>query len=491
MNRKIRNVSVLGSGVMGSRIACHFANIGCSVLLLDIVPDKLTDEEIQKKLTFNSVKVRNRIVNNSLQNIIKTNPEPLFHPSFASRIKTGNFDDDMSNIKNSDWIIEAVVENLSIKKKVFERVEEFRSKGTIITSNTSGIPINSMLDGRSRDFKEHFCGVHFFNPPRYLPLMEIIPTVYTKKNIIDFLFFYVDLFLGKTPVLCKDTPAFIANRVGVYSMIAVFQLMSEMKLKISEIDLLTGPLTGKPKSATFRTADVVGLDTLIKVASNIYNDCPNDESRKIFQIPDFIKKMETNNWLGEKTGQGFYKKVKSPDGEKEILELSLDTFEYKSSDKTKFPSVTAAKPIEDLPERVKMLTFSHDKAGEFLKKLSFMIFRYASFRIPEISNEIFKLDDAIKAGFGWDLGPFETWDTLGVNKTIPLMEELNLKPDSWVYDMLSKGYTSFYKTENGEKLFYDIASGEYRKIPGKDNFIILENLRGNNPVWSNSGTVLH
>jgi 3-hydroxyacyl-CoA dehydrogenase len=491
MNRIIRNVAVLGSGVMGSRIACHFANIGCSVLLLDIMPDKLNDEEIQKKLTLESAKVRNRIVNNNLQSIIKTNPEPLFHPSFASRIKTGNFDDDMSRIKNSDWIIEVVVENLSIKKKVFERVEEFRSKGTLITSNTSGIPIKSMLVGRSQDFKEHFCGVHFFNPPRYLPLMEIIPTEYTRKDIIDFLFYYGDLFLGKTPVLCKDTPAFIANRVGVYSMMAVFQLMTEMKLMIGEIDLLTGPLTGKPKSATFRTADVVGLDTLVKVAYNIYNDCPNDESRKIFQIPDFIKRMELNNWLGEKTGQGFYKKVKSADGEKEILELDIDTFEYKSSVKTKFSSVSAAKPVEDLSERVKLLTFSQDKAGEFLKKLSFMIFRYASCRIPEIADEIFKLDDAVKAGFGWELGPFETWDILGINKTITLMEELNLKPDRWVYDMLSKGYTSFYKTEKGEKLFYDIASGGYRKISGKDNFIILENLRGNKPVWSNSGTVLH
>ena len=491
MNRIIKNVTVLGSGVMGSRIACHFANIGCSVLLLDIVPDKLTDEEIRNGLTLDSDKVRYRIVNNNLQNIIKANPEALFHPSFASRIKTGNFDDDMNRIKNSDWIIEAVVENLAVKKNVFERVEKFRSKGTIITSNTSGIPINCMLEGRSQDFKEHFCGVHFFNPPRYLTLMEIIPTEFTNKDIIDFLFYYGDLFLGKTPVLCKDTPAFIANRVGVFSMMAVFQLMNEMKLKISEIDLLTGPLTGKPKSATFRTADVVGLDTLIKVASNIYNDCPDDESRDIFQIPDFIKKLESNNWLGEKTGQGFYKKIKSQEGEKEILELNIDTFEYNSSVKAKFPSVTAAKPIENLSERVKMLTFSHDKAGEFLKKLSFMIFRYASFRIPEIADEIFKLDDAVKAGFGWDLGPFETWDALSIKNTVPLMEELNLKPAPWVYDMLSKGYSSFYKTEKGEKHFYDIASGEYKKIPGKDNFIILENLRGNKPVWSNSGTVLH
>ena len=491
MNRIIRNVTVLGSGVMGSRIACHFANIGCSVLLLDIAPDKLTDEETNKGLSLNSDKVRNRLVTNNLQTFIKTNPEPLFHLSFASHIKTGNFDDDMKLIKNSDWIIEAVVENLAIKKKVFERVEEFRSTTTLVTSNTSGIPINSMLDGRSDNFKEFFCGVHFFNPPRYLPLMEIIPTEFTRKDIIDFLSYYGDLFLGKTTVLCKDTPAFIANRIGLFSIVAVFQLMQEMKLSISDIDLLTGTITGKPKSATFRTADVVGLDTMIKVASNIYNDCPEDESRELFQIPDFIKKMEANNWLGDKTGQGFYKKIKSPDGKKEILELNVDTLEYGVSVKTKFSSVTAAKPIEDLRERVKMLTFSSDKAGEFLKKLSFMIFRYASYRIPEIANEIYKLDEAIKAGFGWELGPFETWDALGVNKTIRSMEELNLTPARWVYDMLLKGYASFYITENGEKKFYDISSGKYRKIPGKDNFIILENLRCNKPVWSNTGTILH
>jgi 3-hydroxyacyl-CoA dehydrogenase len=491
MNRKIRNVTILGSGVMGSRIACHFANIGCSVQLLDIIPDKLTEDEIKKGLNLNSFWVRNRLVNNNLQNVIKSNPEPLFHSSFASRIKTGNFEDDISLIKSSDWIIEAVVENLDIKKRVFEKVESFRSIGTLITSNTSGIPIHCMLEGRSKDFHENFCGVHFFNPPRYLPLMEIIPTEFTRKEIIDFLMYYGDLFLGKTPVLCKDTPAFIANRIGVFSMMAAFRLMNELKLKITEIDLLTGPLTGKPKSATFRTADVVGLDTLIKVAANIYNDCPNDESREIFLIPDFIKKMEINNWLGDKTGQGFYKKIKSPGGSKEILELDINTFEYNSSDKTKFPSVTTAKPIEDLRERVKQLTFSKDKAGEFLKKLSFMIFRYSSNRVPEIADEIYKIDDAVMAGFGWELGPYELWDILGVNKTIRLMEELNMSPAPWVYDMLSKGYSSFYKTEKGEKEFYDVASMDYKKIPGKGNFIILDNLRVTKPVWQNSGTVLH
>ncbi|MDR3666401.1 MAG: 3-hydroxyacyl-CoA dehydrogenase/enoyl-CoA hydratase family protein [Ignavibacteriaceae bacterium] len=491
MNRKIKNVTVLGSGVMGSRIACHFANIGCSVLLLDIASEKMTDEDLQKGLDLRSSKVRNSTVNNNIQSVIKSNPEPLYHPSFVSQIKTGNFDDDLPLIKNSDWIIEAVLENLEVKKRLFERVEEFRSTDTLITSNTSGIPINSMIAGRSQGFKEHFCGVHFFNPPRYLPLMEIIPTQYTRQDIIDFLSDYGDLFLGKTPVLCKDTPAFIANRVGLFNMMAVFRLMQEMKLKISEIDLLTGTITGKTKSATFRTADVVGIDTMIKVASNIFNDCPDDESRELFQIPDFIKKLESNNWLGDKTGQGFYKKIKSPSGEKEILELNLDNFEYQTSSKAKFPSVTAAKPVEDLHERIKMLTYSHDRAGEFLKKLSFMIFKYVSFRIPEIADELYKLDDAVKAGFGWEIGPFETWDILGLDKTIPMMEELNLKPDTWVYELHRKGNKSFYKTVNGRKLYYDISSGEYKNIPGKDNFIILDDYRCTKPVWTNNGTILH
>jgi len=360
-----------------------------------------------------------------------------------------------------DWIIEVVVENLDIKKIVFEKVEKFRKSGTLITTNTSGIPIHKMLDGRSEDFQKHFCGVHFFNPPRYLQLMEIIPSPKTDQNVINFLMHYGDLFLGKTAVHCKDTPAFIANRIGVFSMMAVFKLMTDMKLKIKEIDSLTGPLTGKPKSATFRTADVVGLDTLVKVAENIHEDCPDDEARNLFEVPEYVKKLVENNWLGDKTGQGFYKKSKDDEGNRVILELNIDTFEYQPSEKPKFASVTAAKQIDDLRDRLKALTFSKDKAGEFLKKLSFMIFQYSSNRIPEISDEIYRIDDAMRAGFGWELGPFETWDAIGLEKSIKIMENENLKPAQWVYDMLEKGFTSFYNIEDGKKQFYDITSHSF------------------------------
>jgi 3-hydroxyacyl-CoA dehydrogenase len=491
MNRIIKKVAVLGSGVMGSRIACHFANIGCSAYLLDIIPSKLTDEETKKGLTLESPEVRNRIVNSNLQSVLKQRPESLYDESYSSRIMTGNFNDNLNWLGECDWIIEAVVENIDIKKSVFERVEKFRKAETLITSNTSGIPIHSMLEGRSEDFNQHFCGVHFFNPPRYLPLMEIIPTEKTKKEVLDFLMHYGDVYLGKTPVLCKDTPAFIANRIGVFSIMAVFKLMKDLGLKIKEIDTLTGPLTGKPKSATFRTADVVGIDTLVKVSDNIYKDCPDDESRELFNIPDFVNKLVQNNWLGDKTGQGFYKKSKDKEGKTEILELNLETFEYVSSDKVKYGSVTAAKQIDNLKERVKTLALSKDKAGEFLKKLFFMIFQYSSNRIPEISNEVYKIDDALRAGFGWELGPFETWDALGLEKSIKSMEEENLKPAKWVYDMLNKGIVSFYKIDNGKRQYYDIKSGTYKNIPGKEAFIILDNYRSNKPVWKNIGATLH
>ena len=491
MKRTITKVAVLGSGVMGSRIACHFANIGCKVYLLDIVPQSLKEEEIKKGLTLDSKQFRNRIVTENLNNVLKAKPAPLYQSTFASRIQTGNFDDDLGWIKDCDWIIEAVVENLDVKKSVFEKVEKLRKPGTLITTNTSGIPIHLMLEERSEDFQQHFCGVHFFNPPRYLPLMEIIPTPKTNKEVIEFLLYYGDLFLGKTPVLCKDTPAFIANRIGVFSIMAVFKLMKEMDLKIKEIDNLTGPLTGKPKSATFRTADVVGIDTLVKVAKNIYNDCPDDESRELFQIPDYVEKMVKSNWLGDKTKQGFYKKTVDEKGNKDIYELNINTFEYEPSAKTKHASVTAAKQIENLPGRLKSLVSSKDKAGEFLKKLFLMIFQYSSNRIPEIADELYKIDDALRAGFGWELGPFETWDVLGIEKTMKFMEEGNIKPAGWVSDMLAKGFKSFYKIQDGKKQFYDISTSSYKEIPGRNNFILLENIRTITPIWNNVGAILH
>ncbi len=490
MNRIIKKVAVLGSGVMGSRIACHFANIGCSVYLLDIIPSKLTDDEISKGLTLEDSSVRNRVVNTNLQNVLKAKPESLYNESFSSRIKTGNFEDNLNWLGECEWIIEAVVENIEIKKSIFEKVERFRKAGTLITSNTSGIPINSMLEGRSDDFKKHFCGVHFFNPPRYLQLMEIIPTSGTNSEIIDFLMFFGDVYLGKTPVLCKDTPAFIANRIGVFSIMAVFKLMKELGLKVKEIDTLTGPLTGKPKSATFRTADVVGIDTLVKVADNVYKDCPDDEVREIFRIPDFLYKLVENNWLGDKTGQGFYKKTKDGEGKKEILELNLETFEYEPSPKIKHASVTAAKQVDNLKERLKTLVLSKDKAGEFLNRLYFMIFQYSSNRIPEIADEVYKIDDALRAGFGWELGPFETWDALGLEKSVKAMEDSDFKPAEWVCSMIDKGITSFYKIKNGKRQYYDIKTESYKNIPGKSEYIILDNYRTNKPVWKNSGATL-
>ncbi len=491
MKRIIKKVVVLGSGVMGSRIAAHFANIGCTVNLLDIIPKELNEDEKKKGLSLNDKAVRNRFVDVNLKAAQKSKPASFYHKSFSSRITTGNFEDNMDCLQNADWIIEAVIENLDIKKSVFEKVEQFRKDGTLITTNTSGIPIHTMLEGRSEDFQKHFCGIHFFNPPRYLQLMEIIPTPKTDQSVIDFLMYYGDLYLGKTPVLCKDTPAFIANRIGVYSVMAVFKLMDETKLKIKAIDSLTGPLTGKPKSATFRTSDVVGIDTLVKVADNIYKDCPDDESREIFKIPAYVKKLVENNWLGDKTGQGFYKKSKDEKGERVILELNIDSFEYEPSAKTKFASVAAAKTIDDLKERLKALNAAKDTAGEFLRKLSFMVFQYSSNRIPEASDELYKIDDAMRAGFGWELGPYETWDVFGVEKTAKKMEEEKMKPAKWVYDMLEKGFSSFYKIENGKRKYYDISSQSYKEIPGKGDFIILDNLRTNKPVWKNVGATLH
>ncbi len=491
MKRIIKNVVVLGSGVMGSRIACHFANIGCQVSLLDIVPKELTEKEKSKNLTLKDRQVRNRIADENLKSTLKAKPSPIYHKSFTSRIRTGNFEDNMDWLKDSDWTIEVVVENIDIKKIVFDKVEEFRKPGTLITTNTSGIPIHSMLEGRSEDFQAHFCGTHFFNPPRYLQLLEIVPSEKTKPEVIDFLMHYGDLYLGKTPVLCKDTPSFIANRIGVFSIMAIFKLMKELDLTIEEIDSLTGPITGKPKSATFRTSDVVGIDTLVKVATNNYNSCPDDEQREIMVIPDFVNKLVEKNWLGDKTGQGFYKKSKDEKGKRIILTLDLDTFEYREKKKAKFGSVGAAKAIDSLPERIKSLHYAKDKAGEFLRKLSYYIFAYSSNRIPEISDELYKIDDAMRAGFGWELGPFETWDILGVEKFVAKMEEVGFKPAEWVKEMLKAGFTSFYKIENGIKKYYDQNSQSYKNIPGKEAFIILDNLRSNAPVWKNSGTTLH
>jgi len=487
MKRSINKVAVLGSGIMGSRIACHFANIGVEVLLLDIAPKELSPEEQAKGLALDNPHVKNRIVNTALQTAVKTNPSPVYTKKALNKIKTGNFDDDMSKIAGYDWVIEVVVENLDIKKKVFEQVEQFRKPGTLITSNTSGIPIHLMAEGRSEDFKSHFCGTHFFNPPRYLKLLEVIPTPYTKPEIVDFLMHYGDKFLGKTTVLCKDTPAFIANRVGVYSIMALLHLVEKLDLTVEEVDKFTGPALGRPKSATFRTSDVVGLDTMIKVAKGLYDNCPDDKAHDLFKLPAYVQKMEENKWLGDKTKQGFYKKTKSADGKTEILALDLKTLEYKPQQKVKSATLEMTKPVENLRERMKIFAKGKDKAGELFRHSSFGLFEYVSDRIPEISDELYRIDDAMRAGFGWELGPFELWDAVGVKEGIEGMEQYGNKAAAWVQEMLDAGNTSFYKVENGIKKYYDIPSKSYKALPGTDEFIILDNLRENKTLWKNSG----
>ncbi|HNE46851.1 MAG TPA: 3-hydroxyacyl-CoA dehydrogenase NAD-binding domain-containing protein [Chitinophagales bacterium] len=485
MNRIIKKIAVLGSGVMGSRIACHFANIGIEVLLLDIVPLQATEEQLKQPA------FRNKIVNDSLQAAIKQNPSPVYSQKVLKRITTGNFDDDMERIADCDWVMEVVVENLTIKQQLFEKVDKHRKQGTLVTSNTSGIPIALMSEGRSEDFRRHFCGTHFFNPPRYLRLLEIIPGPDTEKSVIDFLMNYGDRYLGKTTVLCKDTPAFIANRVGVFGMMAVLKVMEEMQFSIAQVEALTGPIYGRPKSATFRTADVVGIDTFVKVAQNTYAACPDDESRDIFQIPAYINTLVENKWLGDKSGQGFFKKVKNAQGQSEILTLDLNTLEYQPSTKAKFAALDAAKPIDNLKDRIRTLHATGDKASEFYNKLNALVFKYVSHRIPEIADELYKIDDAMRAGFGWELGPFEIWDVLGVEKFVAWMEQHGTTPASWVKEMLQKGCKSFYLVENGKRKYYDARSGGYVLIPGMDAFIILDNYRAQKPVWQNSGATLH
>ena len=472
MNKRINKVAVLGSGIMGSRIACHFANIGVEVLLLDI-PAKEGD--------------KNGIVNKALETAVKTNPSPVYTKSVVNKITTGNFEDDMKKISAYDWVIEVVIENLNIKKQVFEQVEQHRKPGSIISSNTSGIPIHMMAEGRSEDFKANFCGTHFFNPPRYLRLLEIIPTPYTNPELVDFLMHYGDKFLGKTTVLCKDTPAFIANRVGVYSIMALLHLVEKMDLTVEEVDKYTGPALGRPKSATFRTTDVVGLDTMIKVAKGLYDNCPEDKAHELFKLPEYVAKMEQNSWLGDKTSQGFYKKTKTPEGKTEILALDLKTLTYKPQVKVKSATLDMTKSIDNVRERMKVFAAGRDKAGELFRASFFGLFEYVSDRIPEISNELYRIDDAMRAGFGWELGPFEVWDAVGITEAVEGMRKYGHVAAPWVHEMLAAGHTSFYKVAEGIKLYYDIPSKSYVPVPGAEAFIVLDNLRAKQTLWKNAG----
>lgn len=485
MKRTIKKVAVLGAGIMGSRIALHFANIGVDVLLLDMVPKEFTEEEKAKGLDLSSPLVRNRIVDSLYQAAVKASPSPVYSQKSLERVTLGNFDDGMPGIKEADWVIEVVVEKLEIKKLIYDKVEQHRKPGTLVTSNTSGIPIHLMAEGRSEDFQKHFCGTHFFNPPRYLALLEVIPGPQTEPEIIDFLMTYGDLFLGKRTVLCKDTPAFIANRLGIYALVQTIRATEELGLSIEEVDKLTGPVIGRPKSGTFRLSDVVGLDTTVNVCNNLFAILKNDESKDAFQLPGIVAQLMEKKWLGDKTGQGFYKKVKDEKGKSVILGLDFKTLEYRPADKVKIAALDTVKGIESIPEKVALLLKDKSKAGDFYRKTFTDAFQYASNRIPEIADELYKIDDAITAGFGWQVGVFATADAIGAKAFTQLCENEGRKPAQWVYEMIAAGHDTFYKIENGKKLYYDIPSKSYRAIPGTEGFIILDNIRKTNVVWKN------
>ncbi|MEM8585691.1 MAG: 3-hydroxyacyl-CoA dehydrogenase/enoyl-CoA hydratase family protein [Bacteroidota bacterium] len=484
MSRSISKVAVLGSGVMGSGIACHLANIGVEVLMLDMLPRELDANEQDPNK-------RNALAAQSLKAAIKSKPAPLYDKAFAARISLGNFTDDMPKIKDYDWIIEVVVERLDIKQKIFAQVDEHRTPGTLVTSNTSGIPINMIAEGRSEDFRQHFCGTHFFNPPRYLRLFEIIPGPDTKKEVLDFFMDYGDRYLGKTSVLAKDTPAFIGNRVGVYAMAKIYQLTTDIGLRIETVDKLTGPALGRPKTGTFRLGDLVGHDTAVHVMNGIRTNAPNDEQAAVMEIPQYYNFLLENKFLGNKTGQGFYKKVKGEDGSRQILGLNLETLEYEPKQREDLASLKAAKQIDDLERRVQHLFNAEDKGGQLIRRSLSGLFAYVSNRVPEISGNLYSIDDALRAGFAWEMGPFEYWDAIGVQAGVAAAEAEGEIISAWVKDMLAAGHESFYKTENGKLYYYDIDSKGYVAKPGAEDFIVLDRQRDKAAVFKNSEITLH
>ena len=486
MNKNISKVAVLGSGIMGSGIACHFANIGVEVLLLDICPKELNENEVKQNLNLDSKKVKNRIVNDMFQKCIKSRPSPIYNKKFLDRIKLGNFEDDIDKINEVDWIIEVVVEKLDIKKSVFDLVEKHRKTGTIITSNTSGIPIRLMNEGRSDDFKECFAITHFFNPPRYLNLFEVVPGPDCKKEILDFLLYYGEKFLGKTSVLAKDTPAFIGNRIGIFGIMSLFHQIKSGEYSVEEVDKLTGPAIGRPKSATFRTADIAGLDTMCHVANGVYEKCKDDESREVFKLPDFLQKMLDNNMLGSKTGKGFYKKIKDDNGKSKILALDLNTFKYNEQKKVSYETLKNARKCKKRDEKFKTLISGNDKASKFYEENFARMFGYIQNRIPEISNDITSIDAALKTGFGWKDGPFEIWNYIGVKEGVELMKKFDLKPAEWINEMIKKNTNNFYRINDGFREYYDINSNSFNKIAGQDGFVILKNTPENKVIWSNN-----
>jgi 3-hydroxyacyl-CoA dehydrogenase len=488
---RVERAAVLGAGTMGAQIAAHLANAGVPTLLLDIPPRELTPEEAAKGAKLDAPQVRNRIARDGLEAAVKAKPAAFFVPEFASLITAGNFDDDLAKIKDCDLIIEAVVENLDIKRSLYERVEKHRRPRSIVASNTSGIPIHLLAEGRSEDFKQHFLGVHFFNPPRYLHLVEIIRTEWTKPEVSCFLYGFLDQRLGKGVVPAKDRPNFIANRIGTFGALYTIKTMLDDGYTIEEVDKMTGPAVGRPKSATFRTFDLVGLDVFTHVIKNLYDALPEDEERDMFVVPPVLGAMVQRGLLGNKTKAGFYKKQKGEGDKRDIWTLDTATIDYRPSEKVKLPALDMAKNIEDLPERIKTLTWSKDRVGAFLWKTLSRTLAYAAKRIPEIADNVVDVDRAMRWGFGWELGPFEVWDAIGVEKSVSRMKEEGVSVPANVEQMLSSGATSFYKKENGQQFYFDFASGKYAPLMDQPGVLILKSIKDRtDTIKKNAGASL-
>lgn len=474
MKLRIEKAVVLGAGTMGSRIAAHFVNAGLPCVLLDIVPPNLP--------AGTSPAERNKIVRAGLEAAKKSKPAAFFTPALADRIAIGNFEDDLARCAEADWIIEAVAENLEIKRNLLARVAQHRKPGAMVTTNTSGLPVHLIAEGMSDEFQQHWAGTHFFNPPRYLKLVEVIPGLKTSPEVIETLSEFCDRRLGKGVVVAKDTPNFIANRIGTYSMLNVLRLMDALGMTIEEVDACTGPVIGQPKSATFRTADIVGLDVLLHVVKNIYDSVPNDESRQMYRVPAVVEEMARRGWLGDKTGQGFYKRVKG-EGEKEILTLDLQTMEYRPRQKARFASLEAAKGIENTQERLRALLGpvlagqKVDKAQQFLWGTISESCLYAARRVPEISDSIVDVDRAMRWGFGWELGPFELIDAIGVPAFAAQVQKEKRAAPPVIDKLLAGGQNSFYESAKGTTTVVDLASGTRKKVEVPKGVLILKSLK--------------
>jgi 3-hydroxyacyl-CoA dehydrogenase len=488
MKRRIEKAVVLGAGTMGSRIAAHFANAGLPCILLDIVPPNLPPGA--------PLSDRNKIVRAGLEAAKKSKPAAFFTSALAEKVAIGNFEDDLARCAEADWIIEVVAENLGIKRNLLARVAQFRKPGAIVTTNTSGLPVHLIAEGMSEEFQQHWAGTHFFNPPRYLKLVEVIPGPKTSSEVIETLSEFCDHRLGKGVVVAKDTPNFIANRIGTFSMLNALRLMGTLGMTVEEVDACTGPAVGWPKSATFRTADIVGLDVLVHVVKNIYETAPNDESREMYKVPALVEEMAKRGWLGDKTGQGFYKKVKGA-GEKEILTLDVNTLEYRPRQKAKFASLEMGKAIEDTRERLRALVGpllegqKGDKAQRFLWGGLSETCLYASRRVPEISDNLVDVDRAMRWGFGWELGPFEMMDAIGVKAFAAQVQKEGRSLPPAIEKVLASGRAGFYESAKGATTVFDIGTGGSKKVEEPQGIIVLKSLKdAGREVERNSGASL-